>query len=515
MEGIFVNQIGYSQNAKKYAYIDCSKIKAKTFSIQNKSGKIIYEGSVCSKKKDRLSETDYSMIQFDELCTPGLYVLKCGDYTSEDFSIGNDLFKDVYISSLRYFYLSRCGEQITDKDFGHSACHTKSALIYGTKDKLKVKGGWHDAGDYGRYVVAGVKTVMDLLLAYECNYYREDFNILDEVSFELKWLLQMQRSDGAVYHKISCYHFCSFIMPQDEKDKIVISPVSTAATADFVGCLAYAVQFYRKQKPAFAQKLLEAAKRAQNYLDLHEDELFINPKEITTGSYGDSHVEDERYFALCSLFGETKNPVYLEKAMRIRNKSSWKEAFFWGNMSAYGTEILLRSQEYIEDSKIVSQLKDVIIERADELLSIMGKSPFNISLDKVHWGSNGQICDEAHILSLAFDLTQNQKYYDAAISNMNYLFGCNPVNKCYISGFGKNTVSKPHHRPSAALKKTMPGMLAGGPCEGLVDAVAKERLTGKAPINCYLDEYESYSTNEIAIYWNSAFVYMLAKLHLV
>ena len=55
---------------------------------------------------------------------------------------------------------------------------------------------------------------------------------------------------------------------------------------------------------------------------------------------------------------------------------------------------------------------------------------------------------------------------------MNYLFGCNPVNKCYISGFGKNTVSKPHHRPSAALKKTMPGMLAGGPCEGLVDAVS-------------------------------------------
>ena len=28
-------------------------------------------------------------------------------------------------------------------------------------------GGWHDAGDYGRYIVAGTKTVMDLLLAYK------------------------------------------------------------------------------------------------------------------------------------------------------------------------------------------------------------------------------------------------------------------------------------------------------------------------------------------------------------
>ena len=54
-----------------------------------------------------------------------------------------------------------------------------------------------------------------MLLAYKkCPEKFAAFDLLGEVRFELEWLLQMQREDGAVYHKISCYHFCAFIMPQ-------------------------------------------------------------------------------------------------------------------------------------------------------------------------------------------------------------------------------------------------------------------------------------------------------------
>ena len=47
--------------------------------------------------------------------------------------------------------------------------HTGMASVYGTNEKIDVSGGWHDAGDYGRYIVPAAKTIADLLYAYEAN----------------------------------------------------------------------------------------------------------------------------------------------------------------------------------------------------------------------------------------------------------------------------------------------------------------------------------------------------------
>jgi endoglucanase len=55
-------------------------------------------------------------------------------------------------------------------------------------------------------------------------------------------------------------------------------------------------------------------------------------------------------------------------------------------------------------------------------------------------------------------------------------------------------------------------MLAGGPCGALLDAYAKEHLAGQPALKCYADAEPSYSTNEVAIYWNSAFVYTLVRV---
>jgi endoglucanase len=58
----------------------------------------------------------------------------------------------------------------------------------------------------------------------------------------------------------------------------------------------------------------------------------------------------------------------------------------------------------------------------------------------------------------------------------------------------------------------MPGMLAGGPDRGLHDPCAKSLLAGQPPAKCYVDDVQSYSTNEVAIYWNSPLVYVMAAL---
>ena len=522
IKNIFVNQIGYFLDGSKFAFamgLEKDKAGADSFEICDCStGNPLYSGKLVKNKElDPKVGQDVWLADFSDFSKEGQFFVKVGKSKSFDFKIADHVYDSLYFSTLNYFKLSRCGQGI---------CHTSPAEIYGTDQTKNVQGGWHDAGDYGRYVVAAAKTVMDLLLAYDSTKDKfSDFDILDEVRFELEWMLQMQRKDGGVYHKITCYHFCAFILPEEEKDKQVLAPVSTAATADFAGCLAFAAKYYEKTDPDFAKNLLEAAKKAQSYLDNHDDELFINPPEITTGGYGDKNVADERYFALCSLWAATGDESYLNRAAKIRLVQKlrtldpscpwdrgWHEGFGWGVVSGYGSEILLENADKIKDPQFLSAIKTDLFAQADEILKLVGNSAFKICLEHFGWGSNGAICDIAHLLLLAFEVSGNSDYLTAAGHQFDYLLGCNPLNYCYVTGEGSHFPEKPHHRPSGASGHLMPGMLVGGPSEWLQDECAKKYLQGKAPLMCFIDKQGSYSTNEVAIYWNSAFVHLLAKV---
>ena len=515
---IFINQIGYRPSDIKTVFVsEKQKGKEDTFTLCKCSdNSLVFTGQFVKAPLDTESVEQYYTGDFSSVNSNGEYYISVGGEKSFAFKISDAPYNDVFLSSLKYFTDSRCGQGL---------CHTGVAEIYGSTEKKDVQGGWHDAGDYGRYVVAGSKAVMDLLMAYkECPEKFKAFDILSEVRFELEWMLQMQREDGAVYHKISCYHFCAFVMPEEEKDTLVLAPVSTAATADFAGCLAYAYGIFKKSDSAFADQLLQAAIKAQNYLFSHDDEFYINPPEITTGGYGDRDVRDERYFALCSLFAATGDSNYLKHAIKIREdktneepdpehpwNSGWHEVFGWPFVSGYGTAILLENKENLS-AELLSIIKDGIISQAEKSLETCNASAFKYCTKFVMWGSNGAICDVAHVLLLAYDFTGRPEFFNAAKAQIDYILGCNPVNYCYITCAGSKSPVNPHHRPSGALKKVFPGMLAGGPSAGLNDAYAKEHLAGLPPLKCYVDAVPSYSTNEVAIYWNSSFVYLLARV---
>jgi endoglucanase len=53
------------------------------------------------------------------------------------------------------------------------------------------------------------------------------------------------------------------------------------------------------------------------------------------------------------------------------------------------------------------------------------------------------------------------------------------------------------------------GMLVGGVDSSLEDDMAKALLASAPKAKCYVDNAESYSTNEVTIYWNSPLVYLL------
>ena len=256
---IAINQIGYLPNAAKIAVMNGDAIADEASVIDCASGSEVFKGKVSTAVKTAATGREEARFDFSSVTAPGTYKIVSGSVESYEFKIGDGVYTEAFKASLRMFYLQRCGMELTADlagDFSHPACHTEKATIFGTKDKIDVSGGWHDAGDYGRYVVSGAKAAADLMLAY--SLYPEAFDdalgipesgnnipdVLDEVKYELDWLFKMQNSEGGVYHKVTCANFPNFVMPEEETEELIVTPVSTTATADFAAVMAMASYVY-------------------------------------------------------------------------------------------------------------------------------------------------------------------------------------------------------------------------------------------------------------------------------
>jgi len=64
------------------------------------------------------------------------------------------------------------------------------------------------------------------------------------------------------------------------------------------------------------------------------------------------------------------------------------------------------------------------------------------------------------------------------------------------------------HQLDDRVPQAPPGALSGGANENASDPPADDVLQGCKPQLCYVDDVNSYSTNEVAINWNSALAWV-------
>ena len=458
------------------------------------------------------------------LTTEGRYriVLSTGE-VSHEFRVNEHVYDGLLRSALRMLTLQRCGVSISEKmagRFAHPACHTEPALILGSKETKDVSGGWHDAGDYGKYIVPGAKTVADLLIAYEADPGAEE--LAKEAAFELDWMLKMQTDEGGVWHKVAGKSFPGFVMPQEETEEWVLSPVSVTATADFAAVMAMAARTLR-ECDAQCDKYRSAAERAYRWLEAHREEPgFHNPDGVVTGEYPDEETADERFFAAAALYRLTKEERYLTDAKCLFEKlvpgpgaisSDMEHGLGWTNVSMYGIFELMQTDQLAEaDPAFCERLREELRAAAEHIAVPAGVDPYGI--DKAtdyEWGSNLSVANAGIVLMMAQRLLGGN-YRELAQRQLDYLLGVNPMDLCYVTGAGTRSPQHPHHRPSEASGSAVPGMLVGGPDSRLEDPYAQETLKGMPPARCYVDDVKSYSTNEVTIYWNSALICLLKLL---
>ncbi len=543
---ILLNQLGYLPNHAKLATILAHQTNQppSTFRVLSQDHHPVFQGHLSTPTLDAASGDTTTQADFSALTTPGTYQLEVANTLSDPFTISPTVYAEALRLTMRGYYGQRCG---CDVDLGngyhHPACHLDGAFdpTSGRSGSVPNTGGWHDAGDYGRYIVNSGITTGTLLWAWELypdSLRNLSLNIpesgaasrnsksplpdyLAEIKWNLNWMLSLQDTDGGVWHKQTSLHFCAFIMPQDDHLPSQIigtgsAPYkSTCATADFAAVMAIAARCYQPFDPAFAARCLTAARNAWTWSRKHPNVTFTNPPTVSTGDYGDNDCSDELLWASAELFRTTREPQY-ESALRESIKPLLPNpkitAPSWATVDSLGlwTYALTPRDKF---NPIVESIQQATQTAATELIARTHTSGYgnSLSLDDYHWGSNSNAGNQSLLLLIANHFQPNPATLNAALSNLHYLLGRNCFGVSWVTQLGHRPFQHPHHRPSASdgIAAPWPGLLSGGPNAHGGDAVA-DALPKAPPMRMWLDDQRAYSMNEIAINWNAPLVFLLA-----
>jgi len=534
---ITLDQIGYLAQMAKHAFINCDTVFDFEI-VQEEKAEVVFKGKIIhSSKLDALSGQRPGLADFSVLTKPGKYFLRVnGLGRSVSFVIDDNVYLPVSEAILKMLYFQRASFELT-KDFAgpwaHRAGHLDNAKIFSNPElEVEANGGWYDAGDYGRYVVPVTITIADLYLSFRVNpsLFSDNLHIpesgngipdlLDEVRFALNWLLKMQdKKSGGVYHKLTSLNFPRLdLMPAEDKSTQYLAPISATATACFAAICASSARIWQKWDPDFSAKLIKAAQTAWRWLKANPAAPpFKNPQGMSTGEYSSPESGDERLWAACELAALTGDNEYYEylrsKGISFLTNSRLRSLFSWEEVLGYALAAYLDlPKKDIELSRLITDFLTDHIKLRLQLAETGYRLP--LSIDEISWGSNKNLTDTAKLFWLAQHYALPFSIKDQLGNIIHYLFGANPLGICYVTGFGTKSVTSPHHRISVGdlVLQPVPGMVAGGPNKNLEDDVAKTKLSGRAPLLCYIDDRGSYATNEVTTYWNASALFALAYL---
>ncbi len=561
---IYVNQVGYLPKRKKVAAMTEAG-RFQVLSNYEDEIHVMYEGEAELVGVDAASQDTVYAADFSELEKEGTYYIKAeSGNMSASFRIGDRIYNGLYHDMVKALHYQRCGVDLKPEHVGfytHKACHLKEAMLienpYQSKD---VSGGWHDAGDYGRYTTPGCVSVAHLLYGYslfperlscELNIPETGNNVpdlLNECRYELEWLMKMQAGSGGVYHKVTTMRHVSFIMPEEDHDDMYIFPVSSMATGDYAATLALAYRVYEAFDEEFANAMFESALKSFKWLMEHPSYLgFYNPEGCNTGEYDDECDLDERLWAACEMLASLKfqqkrckdkgieapDTEELQKQCQrtihkiIKEDEITLTDFGWTDVSGFASLCIFANNDCYCD-EIVAYAKERVSYEADRLLKVSAKCGYGVAMepDDYVWGSNMVVANRGILFVLADwiktsswgadpDSDSVSPYIDAAFGELHYIMGKNAMGYSYVTGHGENAFCHPHSRVFEAdrIDAPAPGWVSGGPFKNPVDAEARAHIpVGTPPMKCYLDHAMAYSLNEITIYWNTATVLMLAAL---
>lgn len=540
---VYVNQEGYLPGSEKYFIVNDNRNKFKIINKDNNEVK--YEGELKLWKKDDTATGETLYIgDFTDFKESGNYYIEVDNkLKSYSFKINETVFNSVRNKSLKSFYYQRSGIDLKEEHagiFARKAGHTKNleyhpeCTLTGSRD---LKGGWYDAGDYGRYIIPASVSLGVMLLGYQ--QYPEKYNFYDlnipesgngisdfmnEMKFELDWMLKMQHKEEDKFKGALPYMLNSLGidpgLPIDVKGGQYIYEFSSVATADFCAIMAMASRLFKSINSEYADRCLNASLLAWEFLENngeYPEGGFNRPKDTSTGGYAENPLDnkkdiDGRLWASLELYLTTNDQKYHDYFLQDKQSltDSWSMA--WTDVSGFAKIQYVLGDSNLLNKEIQSEYKKLFLTYCDDVVTHINSDGFKTVLEikDYLWGSNGEVLNRAELLIFAYQLTDDIKYYNGALAQLNYVLGLNINNISYVTDTGSVSPKYLHHSIHFAtgFKNILPGFIAGGPNNEVDSDIILPMYFDKSTpsAKCYIDHKESYASNENCILYNAPLV---------
>ena len=396
---------------------------------------------------------------------------------------------------------------------------------------LDLTGGYHDAGDHGKFGMPLASTISSL--AWGGIAFKEGYNAtgqLDELLAAVKWgtdyLLKAhgtdaagntsffvaQVGDGAADHAL-------WSAPENQTIArpamaVTAQKPGSDVTAGSAAALASASILFRENGSiAYADELLRHAESLYRFADTYRGKYSDSITEVqgyynSWSGYKDELSYGAAWLARAKEAAGGDGTAYRQKALQLYNtdigglSNGWTQN--WDD-SSYGAAVLLA--EDTGNAKIRSDVEGWLNSWVN------GTNGVQITAGGLRfisqWGSLRYAANTAMLAGVYADSVTdpNGAYSQLATDTIDYILGDNPRNSSYEVGYGINSPQQPHHRAASGVgwdgfRNGLPnvnilyGALVGGPSQ--------------ANDFAYTDVRSDYIGNEVAIDYNSGFTGALA-----
>ena len=513
---IRTNQVGFlPQELKTALILSKTDLQGKPFFIlENTSSDIKFEGNISDSHSVYGNFNFCYEIDFSTIRDTGKYKIKLSDAESYPFDISNSIFNNVRDSISFFFKVQRCGPT---NPMLHQPCHlSDAAKIIGYKDSTArdLTGGWHDAGDYVKFLKTTAYTTYLLLFSYEFDQQKFGYDldknnvpdILEEAKVGLDWLLRCNVDDQTIVSQVQneSDHNIGWRLPENDSlqfERPAYVSIGKNTIGIYSATLALASRIWKEKfyNNEFASNCLLMAEKFYAIRNIVQDldTTFSN-------HYPEKDFNGKLALASIELFNSTKNKKYLEDAYMYGKKAD--SDFWWGvgdinSLADY--KIALHNPEFAK--YIYQNLKSFQITSNNSIL----REGLEYS-----WGSTNAFLGVSLQSILYKKLTGSKEFDSLNIFQRDYILGRNPWGVSFIYNIGTNFSKNLHSQVAFFNKGYLPGALTAGPAPS--ELLKKYKIQR---INHYYDEFNSdqieyfddrmdYITNEPTIIGNATALFV-------
>ncbi|TVR55982.1 MAG: hypothetical protein EA425_00285 [Puniceicoccaceae bacterium] len=414
-----------------------------------------------------------------------------------------------------------------------------------------------DAGDTNKYPPFNHDTIHSLLYAWRANpeAFGDDFNIpesgnglpdlLDELKFQLDWLVRMQEADGGVFIKMGHITYAGFVWPQSEDRRPrFYGPPCTGAAISFSSVVAHAARVYAQfeEWQDFADDLRERALRAWDWYQATPHTTDLDDGTIKSGRANRSVEEQRRIEAIAAvhLWALTGEDRFKEALLRW---APTRRQLAEGTWSIYGGGAGESLVEYAGMPGAEAGLADRIRQQlarsaasgdwapppeADLYRSWMNTGAY-------HWGSNNPRAAFGFSALLAAEHgglgeSDRRRLHERARDLLHHFHGVNPHSVVHLTNMSRHgaehSVTRIWHERfnfnTPLADNPPPGYVVGGPNQNYGgrsrdgEEGSVEWIRGQPRAKAYADFNEPWPMNsweitENAIYYQAAYIRLLAE----